>query len=122
MTIRVMTASEYLAHLAAAHLANPVLTELRTLLDQECNRLGFDVEQVMIDAMLAHGAFVPALDTRKPEERARAIATTVLGRAKRRYEPPAVVRTIDPLHPTGKCTCAGGGTCAWCRWRRGWVE
>lgn len=21
----------------------------------------------------------------------------------------------DPLHPTGSCTCAGEGTCAWCR-------
>lgn len=23
----------------------------------------------------------------------------------------------DPLHPTGKCVCAGDGTCAWCTWR-----
>ena len=22
--------------------------------------------------------------------------------------------SIDPLHPTGKCTCAGEGKCAWC--------
>lgn len=28
---------------------------------------------------------------------------------------PVVVEEVDPLHPDGKCTCAGEGTCDWCR-------
>jgi hypothetical protein len=28
--------------------------------------------------------------------------------------PAAMVEAPDPLHPTGRCTCAGEGTCAWC--------
>lgn len=23
-------------------------------------------------------------------------------------------RWVDPLHPNGKCTCAGEGSCEWC--------
>lgn len=26
----------------------------------------------------------------------------------------ATPTTVDPLHPTGRCACAGEGTCAWC--------
>ena len=30
-------------------------------------------------------------------------------------EPEPSPQEPDPLHPTGRCTCAGEGRCAWCR-------
>lgn len=34
-----------------------------------------------------------------------------------RAELAAIMPAADPLHPTGRCRCAGEGTCRWCRAR-----
>ncbi|RKH93578.1 hypothetical protein D7Y04_39935 [Corallococcus sp. AB038B] len=38
--------------------------------------------------------------------------------AKLGHEPtPLTTSAVDALHPSGRCTCTGEGTCAWCRAR-----
>lgn len=37
-----------------------------------------------------------------------------LGRIEARLSAPTPPALVDPMHPTGKCTCAGEGACEWC--------